>query len=109
MGRFRVLAVAIIAFASVPLHAAEYPTPRESDWVVRDFRFHTGETIPELRLHYTTIGEPSGEAVLVLHGTAGSAASLLTDSFAGELFGVGEPLDARRHFIVIPDAIGHGK
>jgi homoserine O-acetyltransferase len=89
--------------------AADYPAPKEGDWVVRDFRFHTGEVLPELRLHYTTIGDPRGEPVVVLHGTTGSAASQLTPAFAGELFGPGQPLDASRYFIVIPDTIGHGK
>ncbi|MEQ1760204.1 MAG: alpha/beta fold hydrolase [Vicinamibacterales bacterium] len=89
--------------------AADYPVPQQGDWVVRDFRFHTGEVLPELRLHYTTVGAPTGTPVLILHGTGNSAARLLNEEFAGELFGVGQPLDARRHFIVIPDAIGHGQ
>jgi homoserine O-acetyltransferase/O-succinyltransferase len=65
--------------------------------------------MPELRLHYTTIGEPTGQPVLVLHGTGQSAAGLLTPAFAGELFGPGQPLDASKYYIIIPDAIGHGK
>ena len=59
------------------LQAADYPAPKEGSWIVRDFRFHTGETLPELRLHYTTVGSASGEAVLLLHGTDGSATNLL--------------------------------
>ena len=90
-------------------NAADYPTPVESDWVVRDFRFHTGEVLPELRLHYTTVGARTGEPVLILHGTAGSGAGMLTNDFAGELFGPGQPLDANRYFIILPDAIGTGK
>ena len=90
-------------------NAADYPTPKEGDWIARDFRFHTGEVMPELRLHYTTIGEPSGEPVLILHGTTGSGASMLTPAFAGELFGPGQPLDAAKYFIILPDAIGAGK
>ena len=74
--------------------AADYPAPKQGDWIARDFKFHTGETMPELRLHYTTVGEPSGQPVLVLHGSGGSAASMLTPTFAGELFGPGQPLDA---------------
>jgi len=89
--------------------AQGYPTPKEADWVARDFRFHTGEVMPELRLHYLTIGEPSGEPVLILHGTTGSGAGLLTPGFAGQLFGAGQPLDATKYFIILPDAIGHGK
>jgi homoserine O-acetyltransferase len=79
--------------------SAEYPTPREATWIARDFRFHTGETLPELRLAYTTIGDPTGEPVLVLHGTGGSARSLLTSAFAGGLFGAGgsaKPSDGMR-------------
>jgi len=89
--------------------AADYPAPREGSWVVRDFRFHTGEILPELRLNYTTVGAPSGEPVLILHGTTGSAASMLTPVFAGELFGPGQPLDASRYYIILTDAIGTGK
>lgn len=82
--------------------------PRQATWVARDFRFHTGEVMPELRLAYTTLGDPSGAPVLILHGTAGNAASMLTANFGGQLFGPGQPLDAARHFIIIPDAIGTG-
>ncbi len=89
--------------------AAEYPTPKEGDWVVRDFHFHTGEVPPELRLHYRTVGAPNGEPVLILHGTGGSGANMLTPAFAGELFGPGQPLDAARYYIILTDAIGTGK
>jgi homoserine O-acetyltransferase/O-succinyltransferase len=88
---------------------ADYPAPKEGDWVVNDFKFHTGEVLPNLKLHYTTIGEPTGEPVLVLHGTGGSGASMLTPAFAGELFGPGQPLDASRYYIILTDAIGTGK
>ena len=99
----------VFAMTSFTAMAADYPAPKEGDWIARDFKFHTGEIMPELRLHYTTIGEPSGQPVLVLHGSGGSAASMLTPAFAGELFGPGQPLDAAKHFIIIPDSIGHGK
>lgn len=89
--------------------AADYPAPEEGDWIVQDFRFHTGELLPELRLHYTTVGAPTGEPVLILHGTTQSGATMLAPAFAGELFGPGQPLDASRYFIILPDAIGHGK
>jgi homoserine O-acetyltransferase len=98
-----------LLLAAFSVYAAEYPAPKEADWVARDFRFHTGEVMPELRLHYVTIGDPSGEPVLVLHGTAGSSAGMLTPNFAGELFGPGQPLDAAKYFIILPDAIGAGK
>ncbi len=89
--------------------AAEFPAPKQGSWVARDFRFHTGEVVPELRLHYRTVGEPTGEPVLVLHGTTGSGASMLSPAYAGELFGPGQPLDARRYYIILPDALGHGQ
>jgi homoserine O-acetyltransferase len=97
------------AFVTLAAFAAEYPAPREGSWVARDFRFHTGEVMPQLTLAYRTIGAPTGEPVLVLHGTAGSGASMLTPAFAGELFGPGQPLDAARYYIIIPDTVGHGK
>jgi homoserine O-acetyltransferase len=96
----------IAAFAAT---AADYPAPKQGEWITRDFKFHTGEVFPELRLHYTTIGEPTGQPVLILHGTGGSAASLLNPRFAGELFGPGQPLDAAKYYVILPDAIGHGK
>jgi homoserine O-acetyltransferase/O-succinyltransferase len=105
----RAMGGAAFALACLPALCADYPAPREGDWVARDFRFHTGEVMAELRLHYTTVGAPSGEPVLILHGTAGSGASMLTPAFAGELFGPGQPLDAARYFIILPDAIGTGK
>jgi homoserine O-acetyltransferase len=98
-----------VAGAGLSAAAADYPAPKEGDWVARDFRFHTGETLPELRLHYTTVGEPTGEPVVILHGATGSGASMLTPTFAGELFGPGQPLDAGKYFIILPDAIGAGK
>jgi homoserine O-acetyltransferase len=89
--------------------AADYPAPKQGDWVAKDFKFHTGATMPELKLHYTTVGEPTRTPVLVLHGSGGSAASMLTPAFAGELFGAGQPLDASKYYIIIPDGIGHGQ
>src|SRR6201992_2799777 len=100
---------AAFALVSVTAMAADYPAPKEADWVAKGFKFHTGETMAELKLHYTTVGAPTGQPVLVLHGSGGSAASMLTPSFAGELFGAGQPLDATKYYIIIPDGIGHGK
>jgi homoserine O-acetyltransferase len=102
-----VVAAALLAF-SAAASAADYPAPRQADWIAKDFKFHTGHVMPELKLHYTTVGEPGGQPVLVLHGTAGSALSMLTPGFAGELFGPGQPLDAAKYYIIIPDALGHG-
>jgi len=100
---------AFFALFSLPAMAADYPKPKEADWIASDFRFHTGQTMPSLRLHYVTVGEPSGQPVLILHGTAGSGASMLTPGYAGELFGDGQPLDAKKYFIILPDALGAGK
>jgi homoserine O-acetyltransferase/O-succinyltransferase len=89
--------------------AADYPAPKEGDWIARDFKFSTGEVMPELRLHYTTVGEPTGQPVLILHGTAGSGANFLNANYAAELFGAGQPLDATKFYIILPDALGSGK
>jgi homoserine O-acetyltransferase len=106
----RIVYALLLAAGALALSAqAQYPAPKEATWVAKDFRFHTGETLPELRLHYATIGSPSGEPVLILHGTAGSHANMLGKNFAGELFGPGQPLDANRYFIILPDALGTGK
>ncbi len=109
MRRLQAAVAIALALACGAAQAADYPAPKQGDWIARDFKFHTGEVMPELRLHYTTVGEPSGQPVLVLHGTTGSANSMLTPAFAGELFGPGQPLDATKYFIIIPDSIGHGK
>jgi homoserine O-acetyltransferase len=98
------------------LRAAPYPAPAESDWIARNFTFAAGETLPQLRLHYTTIGQPARDregritnAVLILHGTGGAGRGFLTDNFAGQLFGPGQLLDGATHYIILPDGIGHGK
>jgi homoserine O-acetyltransferase len=89
--------------------AQGYPTPKEGDWIAKDFRFHTGEVLPELRVHYTTVGAPSGEPVVFLHGTTGSGTGMLNPALAGEMFGPDQPLDASKYYIILPDSIGHGK
>lgn len=111
LARLRLLAlwIPLLALTAAPAAAADQPAPKEGTWSVRDFRFHTGEVLPELRLHYVTLGAPTGEPVLILHGTTGSSASMLTPAFAGELYGPGQPLDATRYYVIIPDAIGTGK
>lgn len=85
------------------------PQPQQGDFVIKDFRFQSGEVLPELKLHYQTIGAPSGIPVLVLHGSSGSSQSMLGKNFAGELFGPGQPLDAARYFLILPDSIGGGR
>ena len=91
------------------------PAVTQGDVVLRNFRFASGETLPELRMHYRTLGTPQKDAagvvrnaVLIMHGTTGSGAQFLADSFAGELFGPGQLLDAAKYFIILPDDIGHG-
>ena len=104
------LAVSLTACAvQTPTQASPPPQPKEGTWIAKDFRFHTGEVMPELRLHYTTVGAPTGEPVLVLHGTAGSGTGMLSPNFGGELFGTGQPLDANRYYVILPDAIGTGQ
>jgi homoserine O-acetyltransferase/O-succinyltransferase len=101
--------IAALLLISVKAMAADYPAPKQGEWIAKDFKFHTGQITPELKLHYTTVGEPTGQPVLVLHGSGGSAATMLTPTFAGELFGSGQPLDASKYYIIIPDSIGHGQ
>jgi homoserine O-acetyltransferase len=97
-------------------NAATWPAPQESDFVVHNFHFQSGETLPELRIHYTTLGKPAKDAmghttnaVLILHGTSGTGGQFLRPIFAGVLFGQGQLLDASKYFIILPDNIGHGK
>ena len=92
------------------------PATTEGDFVVHNFKFHSGESLPDVRLHYTTLGKPARDAqgrttnaVLILHGTGGSGHQFLAQYFAGELFGPGQLLDATRYFIVLPDGVGHGQ
>jgi homoserine O-acetyltransferase/O-succinyltransferase len=93
-----------------------YPQPVEGDFAIRDFKFDSGETLPELKLHYRTIGElkrdasgMAANAVLILHGTGGSGAGFLSNQYAGALFGPGQLLDATKYFIILPDGVGHGQ
>jgi homoserine O-acetyltransferase len=107
------------SMAMIPAHAAVAPDPVrhvEGDYVANNFRFASGETLPELRLHFTVLGQAHRDtnghvdnAVLILHGTGGSSYNFLSDKFAGVLFGKGQLLDATRYFIILPDGIGHGK
>jgi homoserine O-acetyltransferase len=108
--------IAILLCASTAVVAAPYPAPSERDFVLQNFKFTSGEVLPQLRIHYRTLGEPRRDsggvvtnAVLILHGTTGSGAQFIRPEFAGELFGAGQLLDASQFFIVLPDGIGHGK
>jgi homoserine O-acetyltransferase/O-succinyltransferase len=107
--RAQILWSVILGLLTLEAVAADFPGAKEGAWVVRDFRFNNGETLPELRLAYTTVGAPTGEPVLVLHGTTGSSLGMLNAGFGGELFGPGQPLDSSKYFVILPDAIGTGK
>jgi homoserine O-acetyltransferase len=107
--------VLVAALSTADAAAQTYPAPVEADYVVRDFRFASGETLPEVKLHYRTIGSPKKDAdgvvrnaVLILHGTGGSGRGFVTDGYAGRLFGQGQLLDADRYYIILPDNVGHG-
>jgi homoserine O-acetyltransferase len=108
MGGFRSIA---LTFAAVFLvgAGATAQTRHEGDYALKDFTFHDGSKLPALSMHYVTLGDPKSPAVLVLHGTGGTGASLLSPDFGGALFGPGQPLDAARYFIILPDMIGTGK
>jgi len=97
----------VAAVLPVPV-VSSAPAVRTATWVARDFRFHTGEVLPQLTIAYRTLGNPSGEPVMLLHGTTGNGGNWLNAAFAGEMFGPGQPLDASRYFIILPDSIGTG-
>ena len=106
----------VLLLGTTPGFGGGYPTPQEGDFIAPKFRFATGEELPELRLHYTTLGSPKRDAggivenaVLILHGTGGSGRGFLSEQFAGVLFGEGQLLDASRYYIILPDGIGHGR
>ncbi len=118
----------LLAFAALAQAAPAAPPPapvavaakawpaKEGNVLLKDFRFASGETLPELRIHYTTLGAPhrnaAGDidnAVMVLHGTGGSGLQFLRPQFADELYGPGQPLDINKYWIILPDNIGHGK
>ncbi|HEV2064949.1 MAG TPA: alpha/beta fold hydrolase [Thermoanaerobaculia bacterium] len=112
------LAAAVVAALAQACSAqgAIWPEPVPGDVVIKDFRFGTGETLPEVKVHYVTLGKPARDAkghitnaILILHGTGGSHRQFLSANFAGELFGSGQLLDAATHYIVIPDGVGHGQ
>ncbi len=110
------MATIIRTVALLPRAGAGPAQQTEGDWVARDFTFESGEHLAELRLHYITIGTPARDAaghvtnaVLIMHGTGGTGSAFLGAGFGGELFGAGQPLDTAKYFIILPDAIGHGK
>jgi len=109
------LLLSLLALTSLA-SAADYPAPQEGNFAVKDFQFKSGERLPEVKLHYYTLGAPQKDAngkvrnaVLILHGTGGSGRNFLTPNFAGVLFAPGELLDAAKYFIILPDNVGHGQ
>lgn len=109
VGAFFSAIALLLLLNTLAVEASDRPTPVEGDFVVPSFKFHTGQTLDNLRLHYITLGKRSNPAVLVLHGTNQQASAMLSKDLGGQLFGPGQPLDADKYFIVIPDAIGTGK
>ena len=109
------LRIVVLLVMSVASFAVPWPTVTEHDHVIKNFRFKSGESLPQLRMHYRTLGTPHRgadgrveNAVLIMHGTTGNGTNFLRDIFAGELFNPGQPLDAAKYFIILPDAVGHG-
>jgi homoserine O-acetyltransferase len=110
------LAFLLLVFLTPHISAAQtFPQPVEGDFVVRNFTFASGETLPELTLHYRTIGSPRKDpdgvvrnGILILHGTGGSGGGFTGNAFGGQLFGKGQLFDAERYFIILPDNVGHG-
>ncbi len=110
---------AVCAAFSLPrqgVAASDVPVPTQGDYVIKDFRFASGQTLPELKIHYRTLGTPRRDAngtvrnaVLILHGTSGSGEQFMNPIFAGELFGPGQPLDVAKFYVILPDDIGHGE
>jgi homoserine O-acetyltransferase len=113
----RNLFLAILVFVASPCFAqSTFPAPVEGDFIARDHRFTSGDRMPEVKIHYRTVGRPRKDAdgvvrngVLILHGTGGSGRGFLSDTYGGRLFGRGQPLDAERYFIILPDNVGHGQ
>jgi homoserine O-acetyltransferase len=112
----RTVSFLLVAFAFVGTAAAQVPTPTQGDVVLKDFHFGSGEVLPELRLHYRTLGKPERDAqgvvrnaVLILHGTTGNGSNFFRPEFSGELFVKGGLLDAEHYYLILPDAIGHGQ
>ena len=110
------LVLSTISMAASFAQEKSVPAVNEGDYVAKDFKFRSGESLAELRLHYRTLGKPVRDAqgqvtnaVLILHGTGGSGAQFLSPQFADELYGTGQPLDVSKYFVILPDGIGHGK
>ena len=108
--------VFFLLVASAASFAFDWPKPAEADYVIKDFKFDNGQSLPEVKIHYLTWGEPNRDArgrvnnaILILHSTGGSSGQFLREYFAGALFNPGQILDPAKYFIIMPDSIGHGK
>lgn len=106
----------LLLFIPTAFSQTNYPAPTPGNFIIHDFHFHDGETLPELHMHYLVLGEPRRDehgvvrnAVLILHGTTGSSAQFLRPEFADELYGKGQPLDVTRYYLILPDNLGHGQ
>jgi homoserine O-acetyltransferase/O-succinyltransferase len=113
--QFCFLLAGLLAGAASPAQTSHWPT-QDGNYVIKNFHFGSGESIPELKLHYLTLGKPHRDAaghtdnvILLLHGTGGDATSLLNPVFSDVLFGPGQPLDITKFYIILPDDIGHGE
>src|SRR4249919_3443779 len=113
---FRAALLICFVVSGLCAQAQSYPSPTPGDFTIKDFQFKSGEKLPEVKLHYYTLGTPqkdsSGKvrnAVLILHGTGGTGRQFLTPNFGGVLFGPGQLLDATKYFIILPDNVGHGE
>jgi len=112
----RLVGLALVALMLPSVAAAQYPAPDQRDFILKNFKFRSGEILPELRIHYRTLGKPDRDpagvvrnAVLIMHGTGGTGAQFIRSEFAGVLFGPSALLDVSRYFIILPDDIGHGQ
>src|SRR5437870_3117995 len=112
----RLIIFLMAIFAGVNCFAFDWPKPAESAYIIKDFQFDNGQSLPELRIHYLTWGEPKRDAqgrvtnaILILHSTGGSTAQFTRDRFTGVLFNPGQILDVTKYYIIMPDSIGHGK
>src|SRR5689334_23797023 len=109
------IATGLSFFVAIPV-AVTAQANQGADYVIRNFKFESGETLPELRIHYLALGKPQRDAqgmvrnaVIVLHGTTGAGTGFMSRTFGGELFGPDQLLDTTKYFVVLPDGIGHGK
>ncbi|TFW32916.1 alpha/beta fold hydrolase [Massilia horti] len=112
----KLVASLFLCMLAAAVQAADYPPPSEGDFIIKNFQFKSGETLPVLKIHYRTLGKPQRDAqgkvsnaVLITHGTGGTGAQFLRPEFAGELFRPGGLLDAARYYIILTDGIGHGQ